>query len=162
MGTSRAKQKMSILWGCNPCSSPPEGLVGFSAKQVTSLIKWVNTLPMLSLIALLTFGRSIFKPNWAPRASSNQCHSKSCMLWRQLQRLTAWDVPPSWPPPPGGPYVTPTPNGPTQLALSSNPKSNPGSSFIIIFSLQETFSFCLKTCSISVLFIEYILPLILF
>lgn len=66
--------------------SSSKALMRFSAKQMTSLIKWVSTLTKLSLIAILTFGRGVFEPNWTPRASSNQCHRKPCMLWKWLWR----------------------------------------------------------------------------
>lgn len=79
---------MPILWGHNPLQeSSSKTLVRFSAKQMTSLIKWVNTLPMLSLIATLTFKRSIFKANWAPRASRSQCHNKPHMFWKRFTKV---------------------------------------------------------------------------
>lgn len=143
MGTLCATQKMSTLWGCNPLQeSSSKTLVRFSAKQMTSLIKWVNTLPMLSLIAILTFRRSIFEANWAPRASRNQCHNKPHMLWKWFTKVTVQDACAqlaSTLPPLPGPCVNPIAKCHAQLALSSSPARNPRSSFIIIFSYRRHF-----------------------
>lgn len=81
--------------------------------------------PLPSLIAALTLGRGIFKPNWALRASSNQCHNKACVLEKWLQRWLRRMCCPACLPLPG-------PCGPSSpvsflVALSFNPPRNPRS-----------------------------------
>lgn len=81
--------------------------------------------PLPSLIAALSLGRGVFKPNWALRAFSNQCHNKACVLWKWFQRwLRRMCCPPCLHL--LGPWV-PGSQVPCLIALSFNPPRNPRS-----------------------------------